>query len=51
MRKRKTKKIAPEILRTIGQYIRRDLSILLKEIVNKISQKGVQLNFQLSRTI
>ncbi len=39
------KKITPEISRTIGQYIRRDTSIPLKNIANKISQKGVQLHF------
>jgi len=39
------KKITPEISRTIGQYIRRDTSIPLKKIANKISQKGVQVHF------
>src|ERR1051325_9636663 len=39
------KKITPEISRTIGQYIRRDTSIPLKEIANKLLQRGVQLHF------
>lgn len=39
------KKITPEISRAIGQYIRQDKSIPLKNIANKVSQKGVQLHY------
>ncbi len=39
------KKITSEISQTIGQYICQDTSISLKDIANKITQKGVPLYF------
>ena len=45
------KKITPKISRTIGQYIRRDTSIPLKEIANKLLQRGYNCIFRLFQNI
>jgi len=39
------KKITAEASRAIGQYVRRDSSLSLKTITNKLTQKGIDVSF------